>query len=364
MHYTIQWRESWVLSGQLFSNGRNLRNPETVAVLPEVAPIASLALNNLGLDPAVKVCAEARPYSLESNVQIEPLSGSGLVRLLKIEKGRTVEPELFGGLHIDQGMPHLQANKAMYWVASEGGETLGAVGTLHDEPNRSLRIIELIAHDDRVKGSLLRYAVEKADQELQVEVIDCDLSAHHPRIQSTFLELGFLPCAYIPGMVFHNTHRWDVVRMMKLNVPWNLGPLELTETSQAMFEVVTPAFIDRDSNRAHRQIDCCPAVLEGFTTVERDFFQHACSLVTATSAIELPTDSLYIVLEGEASTGDQAYPAGTSFGAQTLLLRKPLPAAAAQSKARLLRLSLGNFDALCERYPRLGLKLYRNLAGI
>jgi len=363
MHYTIQWRESWVLSGQLFSNGRNLRHAETVELLPQVAPIASLALSNLGLEPGVRVCAEARPYPLEDDVHIEPLSGSALVRLLKIEQGRMVDPEVFGGLHIDQGLPHLQTNKAMYWVASEGGETLGAVGYLHDEPNRSLRIIELIAYDDRVKGSLLRYAVEKADHELKVDLLDCDLSAHSARIQRTFLELGFLPCAYVPGMVFHNTQRWDVVRMMKLNVPWDLGPIELTETSQAMFDVVTPAFISRETNRAHRQIGCCPSVLDGFSTVEIDFFQRACSVYAPAASSPLPADSLYVVLDGAIISGEQSLQAGTSFGADTLLLRKPSPQATAQPGARLLRLTLQDFDALCERYPRLGLKLYRNLAA-
>ena len=41
------------------------------------------------------------------------------------------------------------------------------------------------------------------------EVIDGDVSAHSPRLQRTLLDLGFLPAAFVPGMVFHQTARWD-----------------------------------------------------------------------------------------------------------------------------------------------------------
>jgi len=362
MHYTIQWRESWVLSGQLFSNGRRLRSPATVHILPQVAPIAALALKNLDLDLQMRIANETRPYPLEADVQIEPLSGSALVRLLKIEQGRTVDPEVFGGLHVDQGLPHLQANKATYLVASEGDETLGAVGYIHDEANHSLRIIELIARDDRAKGCLLRQAVEEADHTYQVDVIDCDLSAHNPRIQRTFLDLGFLPCAYIPGMVFHNTQRWDVVRMVKLNVPWDLGSIELTPSSQAMYDLVTPAFISREAARSHRIMDCCPSVLSGLSAVEVDFIQSSCEYYTPLAGSSLETDSLYIVLDGTLTSDGLDFKPGTSFGAQALLQRKPGTPALARTNSRLLRLTLPGFDKLCERYPRLGLKLYRNLA--
>jgi ribosomal protein S18 acetylase RimI-like enzyme len=364
MHYKIEQRESWVLSGQLFSNGRRLRHPETVHIIPQITPIANLALKNLELDLDVHIVAEARPYPLETGVHIQELTGAALVRLLKIEHGRTIFPEVFGGLHVDQGLPHLHANKAIYWTASEGDETLGAVGCLHDESNRSLRIIELIAKEDRAKGSLLRFAVEEAERNYQVDLIDCDVSAHNAHIQRTLLELGFLPCAYIPGMVFHNTQRWDVVRMLKLNIPWDLGVIELSETSQAMFDAVTPPFIAIDAQRTRRLIECCPSFLSELSTIEVGFVQQTCDLLNLTGVSPLPPDSLYIVLEGTIKSGSTEYTAGDSFGAGALLHRTASTNAVANSGARLLRLSLREFDVLCELYPKLGIKLYKNLASM
>ena len=100
-----------------------------------------------------------------------------------------------------------------------------------------------------MKGGLLRRAVEQAEQEHEAEVIDCEVSAYSPRIQRTLLDLGFLPAAYIPGMVFHSTSRWDVVKMMKLNVAWDLGPIELVDSAREVFDVVTPPFVQADAQR-------------------------------------------------------------------------------------------------------------------
>jgi RimJ/RimL family protein N-acetyltransferase len=129
MNYKIKWRESWVLSGQLFGNGRRLRQPGTAQVIPQVEPIARLALNNLGLDEGVTIRADVRPYPLDGDLQIEPLSGSALVRLLKIEQGRLVEPEVFGGLHVDQASH--TTGKAT--PGARGGET--SRGYILDEAN-------------------------------------------------------------------------------------------------------------------------------------------------------------------------------------------------------------------------------------
>jgi hypothetical protein len=231
-----------------------------------------------------------------------------------------------------------------------------------DESSRSVRIIELIARDDVVKGTLLRQAVEEAEQLHQAEVIDCDISAHNARIQQTLFELGFLPVAYVPGMVFHNTTRWDVVKMMKLNVPWDLGAIELSESSRAMFNIVTPPFIVRDEVRRRKHPARAAAVLKGLTSLEVDFVEHAGEELNCLAGQSQESDGLYIVLEGEVLYGERTIGLGQSLGAWSLLRRLAGDRFTAVSAARLLRLSLESFDVLCDRHPRLGLKLYRNLA--
>ncbi|MCI0521767.1 MAG: GNAT family N-acetyltransferase [Chloroflexi bacterium] len=245
MAYQMTWRESFIISGQLFGNGRTLREPSAVTLIPEVAPLAKLSLKNLGLEEHLAVQADARPYPSNGQFEVKPLTGEAMVRLLKIEHGRYVEPEIFSALHVDLGYAQLHARKADYLVAEKSGRIYGAVGFQFEEHDRAVRLVELIGEDDRAQGTLLRLAVEAAESKYHAELLTCDVNAESPRLQQSLLELGFRPAAYLPGMVFHRTHRPDVIKMMKLRVPWELGPLELTEPAQEVFEVVAGIFGER-----------------------------------------------------------------------------------------------------------------------
>ena len=45
-----------------------------------------------------------------------------MMRVLKIEQGRVTEPEIFSGMHLDEGMPQLAARKGRR-QQGEAGET-------------------------------------------------------------------------------------------------------------------------------------------------------------------------------------------------------------------------------------------------
>jgi ribosomal protein S18 acetylase RimI-like enzyme len=363
MMYPIRWRESWVLSGQLFNNGRRLRHPGPAHLVPEAVELARLSLRNLELEELVQAHPEARPYPFDHSLQIEPISGSSLVRLLKIEQGRLLDPEVFGGLSLDQGLPHLQARRACYLVASDGSELLGAVGYIPDHASRNVRIIELIGRDEAAKGCLLRRAVEEAEEQHHAEVIDCDVSAQHPRIQRTLLELGFLPAAYVPGMVFHHTARWDVLKMVRLGLPWDLGPLELAESAQEMYDVVAPAFIHQAGQRQRKQLARAAAVFSSLAPLELDIVHSLGEEIVLAPGSELPLDCLHVILQGEIQSTGRSYQPGESLGTSCLLTRRAgLPFSSLQG-AELFRLSLPRFDDLCTRHPHLGIKLYRLMAA-
>lgn len=363
MAYKMAWRESWVLSGQLFGNGRRLRQVGAAQVIPEVMPVAELAMRNLELVEQVTPRPDARPYPVDEQLIVEPLTGASLVRLLKIEHGRLLEPEVFGGLHIDQGMSQLRARKATYLVASDGANTLGAVGYTVFESAREVRIIELIAGDDVVKGALLRRAVEQLEQEHEAEVIDCEVSAYSPRIQRTLLDLGFLPAAYIPGMVFHQTSRWDVVKMLKLNVAWDLGAIELVDSSREMFDVVTPAFILADARRKRKQLALGAPAVAGLSPLEVDFVQQAGEEVAPETGALLTDESMYLILAGSLALGGRTLGPKACFGAGGMLGQPAGRQAIVGPDTRLLRLDGGSLSSLSDHHPRLGLRLYRNLAA-
>ncbi|MHB8867676.1 MAG: GNAT family N-acetyltransferase [Thermoleophilia bacterium] len=362
--YRMEWRESFVLNGQLFGNGRRLRHPGSVDVIPSVEPLARLSLRNLVLDEPIKVRDDARGYPLDQAVTIEPLTGASLVRLLKIERGRLFDPEVFGGLHVDQGLPHLTARRATYLVATEGERTLGAVGYQFEEHDANVRITELIAEEGSVKGSLLRAVVEQAEQVHQAELIECDVDAANPTIQQTLHDMGLLPAAFVPGMVFHGTHRRDVVRMVKLNVPWDPGPLELVEESRAYFDIVAPEFARASAERLRMSLGDTVAALAGLSSLEAYFFRTAAREIAPAPGTSLDPEALTLVLSGSVRHGDETILAGGCVNPDVLVGPGDGIIPVAGPDTSVLAVSRESLLVLCDRHPRLGMKLYRNLAAL
>jgi hypothetical protein len=348
----------------LTESGRKLRQEGAARLIPIVAPLASLALAHMELDEPVKIVPNVRPYPLYERLSIKPLSSADLVRVVKSSQSQALDPEVYSGVHLDQGISKLNASRASYLVASEEGRTLGAVGYLYAERDSSVRIVELIADDDAVKGGLLRRAVEQAEVVHQAELIEIDVSARHPRLQRTMIELGFLPVAYVPGMVFHNAHRWDVVRMVKLNVAWDLGRLELVPSVQAVYDLVTLPFIRRDAQRRLRQAIASLPAFHGLSALEMDFVVRIAEEVKLDAGAPLTLNGLGVILEGglqgSLQAGERSYGAGECLGGELLLSGEGELCVAAGETTRLLSISQRPFNELIEHYPHLGVKLLRN----
>ena len=80
---------------------------------------------------------------------------------------------------------------------------------------------------------------------LNSKYIEVDLSAYSPRIQKTFLDLGYFPTVYCPAMVFQDVERMDVVRFAKINQKYNLGDIVLTKKAKEAFKIVNRPIIKK-----------------------------------------------------------------------------------------------------------------------
>jgi RimJ/RimL family protein N-acetyltransferase len=236
-------RESFVLYARLYGNGGMMRCERPPEVIPEVAPLARHTLAALGLREELRVREDCEPYPAESLCTVQPMDRRALARLLRIEHGRLVEPLLFGGLSMDQGMSHIRRRHAVYLVAvDENQHPLGAVGFQVDAPSRLVRGIELVAAEEGLRGHLCGSLLRQAEEELGAQVVEVNVSAYDARLQRSFANQGFRPAAYAPAMVFHGTHRLDVVKMLKLNVPYNPGAMTLTDSARAVVSIVEQGF--------------------------------------------------------------------------------------------------------------------------
>jgi RimJ/RimL family protein N-acetyltransferase len=236
-------RESFVLYARLYGNGAMLRCEKPPEVIPEVAPLARHALSAMGLPVELNVREACDPYPADALCTVEPMDRRSLARLMRIEHGRLVEPLLFGGLSLDQGISHIRRRHAVYLMAlDENQHPVGAVGFQVDAPSRLVRGVELVAADERLRGHLCGSLLRKAEEELGAQVVEVNVSAYDARLQRSFAEHGFRPAAYAPAMVFHGTHRLDVVKMLKLNVPYDPGAMTLTDSARAVVSVVEAGF--------------------------------------------------------------------------------------------------------------------------
>lgn len=364
LHYKMSWRESLVLAGQLFGNGRTLRRVGQAEVIPAVAPLARLSLRHLELDEPIAVREEVRPYLVDETLNIQPLTAASLVRVLKIEQGRLTDTEVFGGMHIDEGLPQLQSRKATYVVATDGDRTLGALGYVYSERHDSVRLVELIAQDNMVKGSLLRWAIDHAQEVHEAQVIECDVSAYSPRIQQTLYSMGFLPTSYVPGMVFHQTARYDVVKFAKLNTPWELGPIELTDSSREYYDLVTPAFERAAQAHESRLRAINSPAFKGMTPLEAYLLNRAGSASDYEAGAELPPEAMHVILKGAAKMGERTIGTGGVIGSEVALGHPCDTGAVVTEKAQVFTLTAPQLNALWQDHPRLGIKLFQNLAGL
>lgn len=364
LHYKMTWRESLVLEGQLFGNGRTLRRIGQAEVIPCVAPLARLSMQNLEIDEPITVNENARGYSLDQAFDIQPLSAASLIRVLKIEQGRLVDPEIFSGMHLDEGISQLHARKGKYVVATDGSRTLGALGFVYHERDESVRIVELIAQDASVKGGLLRWVVDHAQTEYEAQLIEADVSAYSPRMQQTMYEMGFLPTSYIPGMVFHNTARYDIVKFAKLNAPWDLGPCVLTENSQKYFDLVAPAFIQASQEHENRLRALDAPVLKNITPLEAYLVNRAGIFLDVPEGGTLEPVAMYLVVAGALKGGERVFGKGDVLGAGLAFGTRSDTGSVAIETTRVFALTKAELDAVCEAHPRLGIKLYQNLAAL
>lgn len=364
VHYKMKWRESLVLAGQLFRNGRTLRRVGQAEVPPTVEPLARLSLKNLGLDEPVTVRENVRGYPLDTTLDIEPLTATAMMRVLKIEQGRVIEPEIFSGMHLDEGIPQLAARKANYVVAMDGDRVLGALGFVYYERHESVRIVELIAQDANVKGGLLNWAVNEAQEKYEAQVIECDVSAYSPRMQQTMLDIGLLPTSYIPGMVFHQTARYDIVKFAKLNTPWELGPFELTNSSREYYDIVAPAFERAAAEHENRLRALNSPALKNITPLEAYLVNHAGKAFEVAEGATLEPGTIYLVVKGAFRVGEHVVGQGGVIGAGIAFGDTGDTGAVATENSRVFALSKAELDTMCEAHPRLGIKLYQNLATV
>jgi hypothetical protein len=268
--------------------------------------MAAKSMQNLGLPVDLIVEDDVEGYPTEKTFETKELHSAGVSPLLRIERGRLKNPEVFGNLSLSYGFFKIATNQAHYLVAIDKGVTLGAIGFTIDVIDKKIKVLELIEFDDEVKGFLLATLDKLASQKYKAQYIEIDISAYSPKMQKTLDRLGFVPVAYCPSMVFRGVERLDVVRMAKLLVPPDVKGIKLTDMSKDMFKLAMKDLeckkIGMEITEITRQSD----IFQGLSDGELSQLAQICRMISYPAGQSICKEGecgseIFVLAEGKAS---------------------------------------------------------------
>ncbi len=392
LKHQLHTRESVALYGQHFGDALELRRNHP-RLIPEVHPLAHLAMRNMGMKPDVIVDRDVPAYPAGERYIVRGLRTRAEPALFRIARGRLGHKEIFGPVRLQYGFFKLSARHATYLVAHHGvpnevshEEPLthevpdtpiaGAIGFIMDDVERSLRIYELLAPDDGAVHFLLEMLLERAQKRWGTAYIEVDVSAYAPRMQRTLLELGFLPVAYLPAMVFHEVERLDVVRMARLLIPPELGEVVFVPGAQEVADTVMTPFIRQAVlPRVASKIPDM-ALFQGLSAEQAQAVAGTCTLREFSDGDVLfapgdPSSEVFLVLDGQimVKTGEPLTEVGRVHQGEVLgevsaTTGEPHRGhATAVGAVCTAVIQTEDLEALIRRRPVIGVVVYRNLAA-
>lgn len=296
-------RESAALYVCHFGHALELRRNHP-HLIPEVYPLAKLALENCQLNCDAIIEAEPRAYPHFHQFEIQEMESELYPVLLRFERGRIKQREIFGRMRLHYGLFQLRASHAQYLLAYRDGVMVGAIGFSIDEHERTGKIFELVSLDDSPIYFLVSELVQRCREEYSIDYLEADVSAFSPQMQQTFLENGFLPAAYIPAMIFHEVERLDVVRMVCLLSIWNGDALQVFEPGKTIADLVDQSLRLRTALPILMQTVKTAPLFAGLSAEQQQYVAASAELETLEEGHVLfrpddPADKIRVIISGE-----------------------------------------------------------------
>jgi CRP-like cAMP-binding protein len=189
------------------------------------------------------------------------------------------------------------------------------------------------------------------------------------------LELGFLPVAYLPALVFHDVERLDVVKMARLPSPPDVETGTLTPRCRALAELILRRFRSRNVLPRVAEVVQCLPLFGGLDAEQVARLAGVCRVATFAPGEVVfregqADNQMHVVLAGEVAidVAGLAAPVGVVRGGECLgemsLLTTAVHSATATAQT-LVETAVFEHQDLAElirQRPDIGLHLYRNLA--
>jgi hypothetical protein len=344
--------------------------------LPQVAELAIATLESLRIVNPIVVRDGASGYPLQSDLKISSASPEDYEVWHKQVLASNPPHELSGRFNMGSGHMRLPPKQPMRaFLGQKDGKIVAGLAYYFDELDRCARLSEAFSSDDVSMGALVAHAVKAVHDQLGAVYLEADILASAPRLLKSAEQLGFVPVAYLPAFYCRAGSYADVVKLVKLNLPYSLDTAEFTAHAKAVVTIIDRNFQDQKLGLAIinllRPLSMFGGLGDGeLRKIARLFVQKLYRPGEFVFAKGDSSGEAYIVLRGKINIQleREATPVaqltdGKIFGELAFLDGSPRNAfAAAAQPSILLVVQRSAFSDLVRREPNLGMVVMRNIA--
>ncbi len=212
--------------------------------VPQVTELAAAVLGLMGLPAPETLHDGATGYPLRSpELRTEEIAFEDYQFCRSQLRQQNPFPEVSGGFHLGLGLLRVESGVPIRALLGRTGErSLAGLAYCFDEHDRCVRIVDTFCVDEVSLGAVCQVLVKLAQDQLQATYLEMDVLASAPRLLKTAEQLGFVPVAYLPAFFSRSGAVDDVVKMVKLNLPYSFEGGELTRQARSIAEVVDRNF--------------------------------------------------------------------------------------------------------------------------
>ena len=234
--FNLEDRWGAVVYMYLTEEARNARRPHP-EIISGARDLANEVLKAHGIIEDAETRDDVVAYPTEGNLTIAPIDSTAVSTM--VEGLSQPATKIFRFLQGTQTLYHLPATEISYLAAREDGRVIGVIGYAVDPIDRRIQLVEMITLDGEPEGLMVAHLLEQFSGNDALDYWEVLVSAHAPRMQKTFDQLGFVPCAYLPAFGMEHGMRSDAIKMVKLNAGYETDHSELTSSTKKMIMPLT-----------------------------------------------------------------------------------------------------------------------------
>lgn len=345
--------------------------------LPQISELATRVLANLNVPSPLSVRDGSTGYPLQSDLDVQQASVDDF-EVWKAQAHLSNPPaEVSSGFNRNLGLLRIedQATPVQCLLGQLNAQVVCGISYILDPHDKCLRVLDCFATNDYSLGQLLNHLSRVAANNLGAAYVEIDVLMTAPRLLKTAEQLGFVPVAYLPAFFHQNDHHHDVVKMVKLNLVYNLESRGMTAGAAAIIKIIDQNLQDQKVGIAVINLLRSLSIFSGLgdgelRKVARLFKQKLYQPAEVVFKKGDAGDEAYIVMRGQVDICLDESPRpiatvtnGQIFGELAFLDGSPRVARAiSRQPTIMLVIERSAFTTLVQREPHLGLVVIRNIA--